>query len=96
MSINVPNVAVTEFESDVHAEFQANGFKTKNAVRMRNNVVGQTVKFPVSNQGIAQQKALQADVVPMNVDYNFVTLTMQDWHASEYSDLFAYCGRAAA
>ena len=89
MSVNLPNVAVTEFESDVHAAFQSGGFKSKGAVRLRNNVVGATLQFPVSGEGIAQQKAIQADVVPMNVNYTPVTLTLQDWHASDYSDIFA-------
>lgn len=89
MSVNLPDVAVTEFASDVHAEFQSAGFKTKMAVRMRNNVVGATLQFPVSNAGLAQQKAIQADVIPMNVDYDPITLTLQDWHASDYSDIFA-------
>ena len=53
MSINLPDVAVTEFASDVHAQFQASGFKTRKSVRLRNNVVGSTLQFPVSNEGIA-------------------------------------------
>lgn len=89
MSIHLTDVAVTQFESDVHAEFQSSGFKTKNAVRLRNNVVGATLSFPVSGEGIAQQKALQADVIPMNVDYTPVALTLQNWHASDYTDIFA-------
>ena len=89
MSVNLPDVAVTEFESDVHSSFQAKGFRSREAVRMRNNVVGATLSFPVANEGIAQQKAIQADVVPMNVDYDPITLTLEDWHASDYSDIFA-------
>lgn len=89
MSINLPDVAIEEFAAEVHAEFQSSGFKTKSAVRLRNNVVGATLQFPVSAEGIAQQKAIQADVIPMNVDYNPITLTLQDWHASDYSDIFA-------
>lgn len=89
MSNQLPNVAITEFASDVHAQFQSAGFKLRNAVRLRQNVVGQTLQFPVSGEGIAQQKAIQADVIPMNVNYTPVTLNLQDWHASDYSDLFA-------
>lgn len=89
MSVNLPAVAITEFASDVHAEFQARGFKTRKAVRLRQNVVGATLQFPVSKEGIAQQKSLQSDVIPMNVDYDPVTLTLEDWHASDYSDIFA-------
>ena len=89
MSIHVTDVSIAAFESDVHAEFQSKGFKTRAAVRLRKNVVGATLQFPVSEEGIAQQKALQADVIPMNVQYNPIVLTMQDWHASDYSDIFA-------
>lgn len=89
MSIFVTNVSVIEFESDVHAEFQAKGFRTRNSVRLRNNVVGTTLSFPVSSEGIAQQKTLQADVVPMNVEYHPVPCNLTNWNASDYSDIFA-------
>jgi len=89
MSINLPAVAIDAFESDVHAEYQSSGFKTRTAIRIRNNVVGATLQFPVSGEGIAQQKALQADIIAMNVSYTPVVLTLQDWHAADYTDLFA-------
>jgi len=89
MSIYVTNVAVTQFESDVHSEFQAKGFRTRQSVRLRTNVVGSTLSFPVASEGIAQQKALQADVVPMNVEYTPKPVTLTNWHASDYSDIFA-------
>jgi hypothetical protein len=89
MSIFVTNVSVTQFESDVHAEFQAKGFRTRESIRLRNNVVGATISFPVSSQGIAQQKSLQADIVPMNIEYHPVPVTLTNWHASDYSDIFA-------
>lgn len=89
MSIFVTNVAVTQFESDVHAEFQAKGFRTRQSVRLRTNVVGTTLSFPVSSEGIAQQKTLQADVVPMNIEYQPVPCNLTNWNASDYSDIFA-------
>lgn len=89
MSNQLPNVAITDFASDVHAQFQSKGFKLRDAVRLRQNVVGQTTQFPVSGEGIAQQKAIQADVIPMNVNYTPVTVNLQDWHASDYTDIFA-------
>jgi hypothetical protein len=89
MSVNLPDVAITDFASDVHAEFQSRGFKLRDAIRLRQNVVGQTVQFPVSAEGIAQQKAIQADVIPMNVDYDPITVNLEDWHASDYTDIFA-------
>jgi hypothetical protein len=65
------------------------GFLTKPSVRAKTNVIGRTVQFPVQNQGIAQQKAIQDDVIPMNVDYDPITLTLQDWYAAEYTDIFS-------
>lgn len=89
MSVFLDNVAVKEFAAEVHAEFQARGFKSREACRIRRDVVGSQLQFPKSGEGIAQQKALQADIIPMNVSYTPVTLTLQDWHASDYTDIFA-------
>jgi len=89
MSIFVTNVSVIQFESDVHSEFQSRGFKTRNTLRLRTGVVGATISFPVASEGIAQQKPLQADVVPMNVEYHPVNVDLTNWHASDYSDIFA-------
>lgn len=89
MSIFIPDVQITDFVSDLHHQFRSVGFHLKDAVRTKTNVVGRTVQFPVQNQGIAQQKAIQDDVVPMNVDYDPITLTLQDWYAAEYTDIFS-------
>jgi len=89
MSIYIPDVAITDFVSDLHHQFRSSGFLTKDCVRAKTNVKGRTVQFPVQNQGIAQQKAIQDDVVPMNIDYDPVTLTLQDWYAAEYTDIFS-------
>lgn len=89
MSVNIPDVAITEFIADLHTEFRSMGFLTKNTMRTKTNVRGRTVQFPVLQQGLALRKALQDDVVPMNVDYDPVTLTLQDWYAAEYTDIFS-------
>jgi len=89
MSINLPNVYVTEFDSDVHQVFQAKGFQFRPFVRMKNNVVGSTVKFPVMGKGLATQKAIQDDVTPMDVEYSSATATLEQWVAPEYTDIFS-------
>ena len=89
MSIYIPDVAITDFVSDLHHQFRSQGFLTKDCVRTKTNVIGRTVQFPVQNQGIAMQKAIQDDVVPMNIDYDPITLTLQDWYAAEYTDIFS-------
>lgn len=88
MSINIPTVAEKEFISDLHHEYRSMGFLTKGLVRTKTNVVGRTAQFPVINQGLAQTKAIQDKVIPMNVEYQAKVITLENWHAAEYTDIF--------
>jgi len=89
MSIYVNDVAVTMFDPMPKQAYQEGGFKLKNSVRLKNNVTGSTVKFPKLAAGLAQQKAPQDDVSPLNLVWTDATVILQDWYASEYSDIFA-------
>jgi len=89
MSINLPNVYVKEFDNDVHQLFQSKGFQFRPFIRMKNNVVGSTVQFPVMGKGLATQKAIQDDVTPMDVTYTPVTCTLEQWVAADYTDIFS-------
>lgn len=88
MSKFLSNVFIEEFESDVHAEFQSEGFLLRNSIRVKENVVGNTVQFPVQKRGIANQKASQDDVSPMNIGYEPIQMTLEPWLAPEYTDIF--------
>ena len=59
------------------------------AVRARRGVEGSTVKFPKVGRGVATPRISQTDVTPLNVGFSSVTLTLQDWNAAEYSDIFS-------
>jgi hypothetical protein len=87
MSINLSAVAVTEFDSMVKHAY-ANMGLLKNAVTLRNNVVGDTYKFRRMGKGLANQKASSADVVAMGVGHEFKTATLVNWNAPEYTDIF--------
>ena len=89
MSVNLNNAAVTMFDPMVKQAYQAAGFKLRGTMRTRTDVIGKTVTFPKMGLGIAHQKAPQDDVVLVNADYSQVSGTMEDWHASELSDIFA-------
>jgi hypothetical protein len=90
MSINLPNVSSEWFDSQVHTEFYNQGFIFSNASRMRQNVVGDIAHFKRKGQGIATQRQnLQDDVTLMNIDYTDVPVTLQNWNASDLSDIFA-------
>ena len=87
MSKNLSSVAVTEFDSLVHHLYQSDG-KLRNYVTNRSGVVGDTYKFRTMGKGLANQKASQADVTPMDVAHTLVTCTLENWNAPEYTDIF--------
>lgn len=89
MSIYVNTAAVTMFDPFVKQTFQDRGFKLRNAARVRNNVVGSTVKFRKIGTAMAVQKAIQ-DMVHLNdTTYSEVTLTLQNYNVSDMSDIFS-------
>jgi hypothetical protein len=85
ITINVP--AVTLFEAQVHKVYQE-GYDLKGLVRQKNVKGAKEVKFPVMGKAVARQKAIHADVLPADVVHTQATATMQDWYASEYTDIF--------
>ncbi len=87
MSKNLTNAAVTEFDSEVKHEYQ--GMKTlRECVTVRTGVTGEAYKFTRMGKGLANQKATQADVTPMDIEHARQTANMQNWNAPEYTDIF--------
>lgn len=87
MSKNLSAVARTEFDTEVKQAYQM-GSKLGNTVTVRSNVVGDTYKFRGMGKGMANQKASQADVTPMDVTHSTPTATLANWNAPEYTDIF--------
>lgn len=87
MSKVLSSVAVTEFDSLVKHAYQNAGL-LKNAVTVRNNVVGDTYKFRNMGKGLANQKSTSDLVTPMDITHGFATATLQNWNAPEYTDMF--------
>lgn len=87
MSKFLSNSAVQEFDSEVKHEYQANG-KLRNTVTLRTNVTGDAYKFARMGSGLANQKATQADVTPMDISHGRQTATLDNWNAPEYTDIF--------
>lgn len=88
MSKSLSSAAQQEFDSMVHHLFQASGRIPNNAVTYRSGVVGDIYKFRTMGKGLANQKATQADVTPMDVTHALVSCTLENWVAPEYSDIF--------
>lgn len=77
------------YDSQVKDAYQGY-MELKKAVRVKNNVVGDTVKFPVFGKGVAQKRgALSSDVPVMNVDQKYATAKLEPYVAADYTDIFS-------
>lgn len=88
MALSLSNAFVTLFDAEVKQAYQGKG-ELVGAVRQRKGVEGSTVKFPKVGRGVATPRVGQTDVTPLNVGFSNVTLTLEDWIAAEYSDIFS-------
>ena len=88
MAIGLSNAFVTLFDAEVKQAYQGKAMLV-GAVRARRGVEGSTVKFPKVGRGTATLRVPQTDVTPINASFSQVTLTLQDWNAAEYSDIFS-------
>jgi hypothetical protein len=88
MSISLSNAFVTLFDAEVKQAYQGKAMLVP-AVRQRRGVEGSTVKFPKVGRGVATVRVPQTDVTPLNVGFSTVTLTLADYNAAEYSDIFS-------
>lgn len=88
MAMSLSNAFVTLFDAEVKQAYQGKG-ELVGAVRQRRGVEGSTVKFPKVGRGVATPRVGQTDVTPLNVGFSNVTLTLEDWIAAEYSDIFS-------
>lgn len=87
MAINLSTAFVTLFDAEVKQAYQGQAM-LRGAVRVRSGVEGSTYKFPKIGKGVAQIRVPQTDVAPLNVTYGQVTVTLADYIAAEYSDVF--------
>jgi hypothetical protein len=87
MAINLSTAFVTLFDAEVKQAYQGQAM-LRGAVRVRSGVEGSTYKFPKIGKGVAQVRVPQTDVAPLNVTYGQVTVTLADFIAAEYSDIF--------
>ena len=87
MAINLSTAFVTLFDAEVKQAYQAEAM-LRGAIRVRSGVEGSTYKFPKIGKGVANIRIPQTDVTPLNVTYGQVTVTLADYIAAEYSDIF--------
>ena len=87
MSNQVPAVFVAAFDRDVKKDY-AQKRQLRNTVTLRTNVQGESYRFQMSGQGLATRKIPQAEVVPMNIGYDKITVILDPYNAPDYSDVY--------
>jgi len=60
----------------------------RECVTVRTGVVGGDYKFTRMGKGLANQKASQADVTPMDISHARQRAILENWNAPEYTDIF--------
>lgn len=88
MSIYLTDAAQAEFDAEVNHLYQGAAL-LNGSTRVRRNVVGSTANFRRIGRGIAKQKSIQDNVNPMGVTHTNVACTLGNWHAADYTDIFA-------
>lgn len=87
MSTNLSPAFETLFASEVHQAYQASR-ALQGVARMREGVVGSSVKFPKLASGTSSIRNPQSDVVPLNVASELIEVSISNYIAAEYSDIF--------
>ena len=88
MSKTLSSAAATQFDGEVLHEYQGMG-SLRTTVTVRSGVVGDTYKFRGMGKGMAHLRgATQTDVTPMDVTHSLQTVTLENWVAPEYTDIF--------
>jgi hypothetical protein len=87
MSLTLSTAYVTLFDSEVKQAYQASSV-LRDTVRLRSGVEGNTYKFPKIGKGSATLRVPQADITPLGVAHSQVSVSMTDFSAGEYSDIF--------
>lgn len=87
MSKFLSAVAQQEFDSQVKHAYQQTGM-LRSCVTLRSGVTGDIYKFRRMGKGLANQKASQADVTPMDISHALINCVLENWNAPEYTDIF--------
>ena len=86
MSTSITASFITDYESKVHEVFQREGSYLKDAVFLKDNVVGSTASFHKVGKGTATTKARHGVITPMNQTYTAPTATLADFFAGDWVD----------
>lgn len=86
MSTSIDQAFITSYEAKVHEVFQRQGAYLKDAVRIKDNVVGSTAVFQKVGKGVATTKARHGTITPMNQSHVAPSVTLDDFYAGDWVD----------
>jgi len=87
MSTGLSTAFIQLFDAEVKQAYQGSAV-LNNVCRMRTGVVGSTANFPSVSKGQATVRTPSTDVVPLNTGFSTTSVSLTDYNASEYSDIF--------
>ncbi len=86
MSTSIDTAFITSYEAKVHEVFQRQGSYLKDAVRLKDNVIGSTAVFQKIGKGTATTKARHGTITPMNQTHTAPSTTLADFYAGDWVD----------
>lgn len=86
MSTSIDQSFITDYATKVHEVFQRRGSYLKDAVFLKDGVVGSTASFHKVGKGTATTKARHGVITPMNLTHTAPTVTIQDFFAGDWVD----------
>jgi len=86
MSTSITTAFITSYEAKVHEVFQRQGSYLKDAVRVKDNVIGSTAVFQKIGKGTATTKARHGTITPMNQTHTAPSCTLADFYAGDWVD----------
>jgi len=86
MSTSITTAFITEYDSKVHEVFQRQGSYLKDAVRLKDGVIGSTAVFQKIGTGTATTKARHGTITPMNQTHTAPSVTLADFYAGDWVD----------
>jgi hypothetical protein len=86
MSTSITTAFINSYEAKVHEVFQRQGSYLKDAVRVKDNVIGSTAVFQVIAAGVATTKARHGAITPMNQTHTAPSTTLADFYAGDWVD----------
>lgn len=89
MSKFVDQLAITQFETEVHQKFTAKASGFQNLGRYRSNVVGEKVSWPVVGYSMMHKHTIGQPIKPANGSRAPVEATLENYAIGDFTSIFS-------